>query len=82
VPAERASQVIAMLLGMKVSAGWVDKAAARVSAQLRAAGSDDAMIAALAAPRNRTGLPIPGRAVCWLTPCGVGPRPPRRKGRQ
>jgi len=49
VPAERASQVIAMLLGMKVSAGWVDKAAARVSAQLRAAGSDDAMIAALAA---------------------------------
>ena len=49
VPAERASQVIAMLLGMKVSAGWVDKAAARVSAQLRAAGFDDAMIAALAA---------------------------------
>jgi hypothetical protein len=34
---------------MKVSAGWVDKAAARVSAQLRAAGFDDPMIAALAA---------------------------------
>src|SRR5712671_3348745 len=49
VPAERASQVIAMLLGAQVSAGWVDKAAARVSAQLRAAGFDDAMIAALAA---------------------------------
>jgi transposase len=49
VPAERASQVIAMLLGTEVSAGWVDKAAARVSAQLRAAGFDDAMIAALAA---------------------------------
>ena len=49
VPAERASQVIAMLLGTQVSAGWVDKAAARVSAQLRAAGFDDAMIAALAA---------------------------------
>ena len=38
-----------MLLGVKVSAGWVDKAAARVSAQLRAAGFHDAMIAALAA---------------------------------
>ena len=49
VPAERASRVIAMLLGTEVSAGWVDKAAARVSAQLRAAGFDDAMIAALTA---------------------------------
>jgi transposase len=49
VPAERASRVIAMLLGTEVSAGWVDKAADRVSAQLRAAGFDDAMIAALAA---------------------------------
>src|ERR1035441_7711848 len=38
-----------MLLGTEVSAGWVDKAAARVNAQLKAAGFDDAMIAALAA---------------------------------
>ncbi len=48
VPPERAAQVIGMLLGIPVSAGWVDKAAARVSAQLGKAGFDDAMIAALA----------------------------------
>ena len=49
VPPERAAQVIGMLLGVPVSAGWVDKAAARVSAQLGKAGFDDAMIAALTA---------------------------------
>jgi hypothetical protein len=49
VPAERAAQVMGMLLGIEVSAGWVDKAASRVNAQLKAAGFDDAMIAALAA---------------------------------
>jgi hypothetical protein len=47
VPPERAAQVMGMLLGVPVSAGWVDKAAARVSAQLGKAGFDDAMIAAL-----------------------------------
>jgi hypothetical protein len=49
VPAERTAQLIGMLLGIGVSAGWVDKAAARVNAQLGNAGFDDAMIAALAA---------------------------------
>jgi hypothetical protein len=49
VPAERSAQLIGMLLGTEVSAGWVDKAAARVNARLKAAGFDDAMIAALAA---------------------------------
>jgi transposase len=48
VPPERAAQVMGMLLGIPVSAGWVDKAAARVSAQLGKAGFDDAMLAALA----------------------------------
>jgi len=48
VPAERSAQVIGMLLGTEVSAGWVDKAVARVSAQLGKAGFDDAMLAALA----------------------------------
>ena len=48
VPPERAAQVMGMLLGIGVSAGWVDKAAARVNAQLGKAGFDDAMIAALA----------------------------------
>ena len=37
-----------MLLGIPVSAGWVDKAAARVAAQLGKAGFDQAMLAALA----------------------------------
>jgi transposase len=49
VPPERAAQVMGMLLGVPVSAGWVDKAAARVSAQLAGGGFDDAMIAALTA---------------------------------
>ena len=49
VPPERAAQLIGMLLGTEVSAGWVDKAAARVSAQLQAGGFDAAMLAALAA---------------------------------
>jgi hypothetical protein len=48
VPQERTAQVIGMLLGIPVSAGWVDKAAARVSAQLQKAGFDEAMLAALA----------------------------------
>jgi transposase len=39
VPAERAAQVMGMLLGVPVSAGWADKAAARVSAQLGGQGS-------------------------------------------
>jgi hypothetical protein len=49
VPPERAAQVIGMLLGIPVSAGWVDKAAARVNAQLGKAGFGGAMTAALAA---------------------------------
>ena len=48
VPPERAAQVIGMLLGIEVSAGWVGKAAARVNAQLGKAGFDEAMLAALA----------------------------------
>jgi hypothetical protein len=49
VPPERTARVIGMLLGIPVSAGWADKAAARVSSQLGKAGFDDAMIAALTA---------------------------------
>jgi transposase len=48
VPSERAAQVMAMLLGVPVSAGWVDKASARLAAQLGKAGFDAAMLAALA----------------------------------
>ena len=48
VPPERAAQVMAMLLGVPVSPGWVDKASGRLAAQLGKAGFDAAMLAALA----------------------------------
>jgi len=48
VPSERAAQVMAMLLGVPVSPGWVDKASGRLAAQLGKAGFDAAMLAALA----------------------------------
>jgi transposase len=46
-PPERAAQLMGMLLGADVSAGWVDKAGARLSALLGKAGLDAAMLAAL-----------------------------------
>jgi transposase len=51
VPPERAAQVIGMLSGMQVSAGWVDKASSRLSGRLERAGLDAAMLAALAGQR-------------------------------
>jgi len=48
VPPERAAQVIGMLLGMPVSAGFVDKASARLAGRLAGAGFEEAMRAALA----------------------------------
>jgi transposase len=48
VPPERAAQVMAMLLGVPVSAGWTVKASGRLAAQLGKAGFDAAMLAALA----------------------------------
>jgi hypothetical protein len=49
VPPERAAHLIGMLLGTPVSAGFVDKANARLARRLDDAGFDDAMRAALAA---------------------------------
>ncbi len=49
VPADRAANLICMLLGIPVSPGFVDKANARLSERLGDAGFDDAMQAALAA---------------------------------
>ena len=49
VPPEKAAQVIAMLLGVPVSPGWVDKAAVRLARKLAGAGFEEAMEAALAA---------------------------------
>jgi transposase len=51
VPPERAAQVMAMLLGVPVSPGWVDKASGRLAAQLGKAGLAAAMLAALAAEK-------------------------------
>jgi transposase len=70
VPAERAAQVMGMLLGVPVSAGWVDKAAARVSAQLGKAGFDEAMIAALTAEGVLAADETPGapRGALLLSP--------------
>ena len=48
VPSERAARLIAMLLGMPVSPGFVDRASARLDEKLQAAGFDDAMQAVLA----------------------------------
>ena len=47
VPSERAANLIGMLLGMPVSAGFADLASERLSARLEDAGFDDAMQAAL-----------------------------------
>jgi hypothetical protein len=47
VPSERTANLIGMLLGMPVSAGFVDLASERLSARLEEARFDDAMQAAL-----------------------------------
>jgi hypothetical protein len=49
LPSQRSAQVIGMLFGVGVSAGWAGKATARVNARLGEAGLDAAMLAALAA---------------------------------
>jgi len=49
VPTERAANVIGMLFGEAVSAGFVDRAAQRLAERLDAAGFDEAMRAALLA---------------------------------
>jgi hypothetical protein len=49
VPAERAANLIGMLLGVPVSAGFVDRASERLASRLDGAGFDEAMQTALAA---------------------------------
>ena len=48
VPAERAANLIGMLLGVPVSPGFVDRASERLASRLDDAGFDEAMQAALA----------------------------------
>jgi transposase len=75
VPPERAALVTGALLGVPVSAGWVDKASARVAARLEKAGFDAAMTAALAAEdvlaADETPVNVLGRTI----PPGPGPGP-------
>jgi hypothetical protein len=49
VPTERAAHLVGMLTGQGVSAGFVDRANARLAEQLTTAGFDDALLAALLA---------------------------------
>jgi transposase len=49
VPTERAAHLIGMLTGEQVSAGFVDRANARLAERLTAAGFDDALLATLLA---------------------------------
>jgi hypothetical protein len=83
VPPERAARVIGMLLGTGVSAGWVDKAAARVSAQLGKAGFDGAMIAALAGgdvlAADETPVTVLGRTAPAPAPDEGGEKDPEEK---
>jgi hypothetical protein len=48
VPPGRAARVMAMMPGVPVSPGWVDKASVRLAAQLGKAGFEEAMLTALA----------------------------------
>ena len=85
VPSERSAQVIGMRLGTGVSAGWVDKAAARVNAQLGKAGFDDAMIAALTAEdvlaADETPVNVLNRTLRPSgTPAPDGEKDPEEKG--
>jgi len=75
VPPERAAQVMGMLLGVPVSAGWVDKAAARVAARLGKAGFDEAMIAALAAEKVLAADETPVNVLDKTAPPAGHPRP-------
>ena len=75
VPPERAAQVIGMLLRMPVSAGFVDKANARLDARLRDAGFDAAMRDALA---REPVLGADESPVNVLAPA-AGPGPGRRR---
>ncbi len=76
VPPERAAHVMDMLLGVPVSAGWVDKASARLSRHLEQAGFDAAMRAALA---GEPVLAADETPVNVLAP-GTTPQPAEQEG--
>jgi transposase len=72
VPPERAARVMAMLLGVPVSPGWVDKASARLAAQLGRAGLDEAMLAALAGEKALAADEAPVNVLDNSTPQPAG----------
>jgi hypothetical protein len=72
VPPERAANVMDMLLGVPVSAGWVDKANARLSARLERAGFDAAMCAALAAEPVLAADETPVNVLASVAPQAAG----------
>ena len=82
VPPERTAQVMGMLLGIPVSAGWADKAAARVSSQLGKAGFDDAMIAALTGEDVLAADETPVNVLDKAVPAGRGRRRRKRRTRR
>jgi transposase len=85
VPAERSARLIGMLTGQDVSSGWVDKAVARVDAGLRAAGFDEAMLAALAAEdvlaADETPVSVTGKAPVPDPGPGGGADPEEKAGK-
>jgi hypothetical protein len=74
VPTERAAHLVGMLTGQQVSAGFVDRANARLAEQLSAAGFDDALLAALLAEPVLTADETPVEVVTPTTDTGTGER--------
>lgn len=72
VPTERSAHLVGMLTGQDVSAGFVDKASARLAAALTAAGFEEAMQAALMAEPVLTADESPVEVVAPATDPGTG----------
>jgi hypothetical protein len=79
VPPERAAHVMGMLLGVPVSAGWVDKAGSRLSAQLGKAGFGEAMLAALAGEKALAADETPVNVLDRAAPPGEEENDPEEK---
>ena len=72
VPTERAAQLIDILYGQSVSAGFVDRASTRLAGKLTDAGFDQAMLAALLAEPVLTADESPVQVVTPATDLDTG----------
>ncbi|MDQ1294263.1 MAG: transposase [Actinomycetota bacterium] len=72
VPTGRAAHLIGMLTGQDVSAGFVDRAGARLAEQLAGAGFDEALLAALLAEPVLTADESPVEVVTPTLDSGTG----------